>query len=290
MGAWGRRRRRCCRRDQRQRGEARRARARRAGDDTAAARRRRLKPSFGGTIKRLVAAVLLHERREDLRRGSGPSAMNLRITAICSASPWQFGMPHSRQRPAAAARAHDVARRTRPLAARVNTAAPGAMRAHVPTPSSISRMSPTVAPLLATAGALAAAKANVDSGSSAMSVPSASTPKPIQTQLTSGLTTSSTVADCSPRSNAGQHEVDVLGERRGGSPLRWSAGPRASGRTTSPDTSSPSSCAVLAATVTCAVTICFWPSSVTRSASSRAVDVADLDRLTRLQEQLSPSA
>ena len=47
----------------------------------------------------------------------------------------------------------------------------------------------------------ASANVNVLSGSSAMPVPNASMPKPIHTQLTSGLIVTSSVIVCVPRSN-----------------------------------------------------------------------------------------
>ena len=62
------------------------------------------------------------------------------------------------------------------------------------------------------AGTRATANANAVSGSSAISVPNASMPKPNHTQLTSGLTTTSTFADCC-RLVLRQHDVEVLGER-----------------------------------------------------------------------------
>ena len=122
----------------------------------------------------------------------------------------------------------------------------------------------------ATAGTFTPATASARSGSSAMTVPIASMPNPSQIQFTSGLTTTWNVAALLLDVEAGQHDVQVLGERRGGSRPRWSAPPRACGRTTSPGTSSPSSLPPWNA-VSVAVTICFWPSSVTRSASCRTV-------------------
>jgi len=53
------------------------------------------------------------------------------------------------------------------------------------------------------AGTRAAANENTDSGRSAMSVPSANTPKPNQSQFTSGVTVTSRCASCFARSKAG---------------------------------------------------------------------------------------
>ena len=58
-----------------------------------------------------------------------------------------------------------------------------------------SRAVPVVLAIAWTAGILASANVNDRSGSSAMPVPSAMTPKPTQIQFTSGLTTSCSVAD-----------------------------------------------------------------------------------------------
>ena len=82
------------------------------------------------------------------------------------------------------------------------------------------------------------------SGSSAMPVPSAMTPNPIQIQLTSGLTTISSAAPTDRRALGRRRHARHRGPRRacGGSRLPSSAPARACGTATSRDTACRSAC------------------------------------------------
>ena len=269
--------------------DERRRRRRRYGSSHA----RRLKPSSIGAASDVLAAELLDERREDLRRGPCPSAsiaISARASARRSRGSWHSsGSLRAVPRMQHAARAHDLALERRCATPAVRSAATRSCLRVTPrrrtarSASSSSDVGRRVAP-----ARCATAKANAVSGSSAMSVPSARMPKPNQTQFTSGLTTTSTLAVCSPRRTR-QHDVEVLGERAADRHFGRRLDPRACGRTTCAGyifaSSSPSR-----STVMCAVIICFWPSSVTCSASRRTAKSPTVDLLPGLEQHLSRPA
>ena len=116
-------------------------------------------------------------------------------------------------------------------------------------------------------------------------VPIARTPKPSQIQLTSGLTTTCSVADCSLDVEAGEHDVEVLGRAAADRHLGRRLAPRACGRTTCAGYISPSGLPSRV-TVELAVTICFWPSSVTASASCVTVKRPTVTSWPGLQQHL----
>ncbi len=125
----------------------------------------------------------------------------------CAALPSQFIMP---QVPAGSRQpqVHMISLARSRSSAERNTSVPEAVpcahtftgRLRERTPTGVSSRPTSSSAAVASAPTRAPASANTRSGSSAMPVPSAISPKPIQIQLTSSLTCTSTLADCSPSS------------------------------------------------------------------------------------------